>query len=77
LVAETFEKRVQNETAKRFSVGNTKVNILALTAVSKIKILLTSYNFVNLVVLVLPGPSEGQGKEEFCGDPTVRPRSKV
>jgi len=27
-------KNVQNETAKRFSVGNTKVNILALTVYS-------------------------------------------
>jgi len=32
MVAEIFEKNVQNETTKRFSVGNTKVNILALTA---------------------------------------------
>jgi len=40
-------KNVQNKTTKRFTVGNTKVNnILALTAVSKSKIPLTSYNFV-------------------------------
>jgi len=37
------------ETTKRFSVGNTKVNILALTASSKNKIRLSSDNFVNVV----------------------------
>jgi len=48
LVAEKFLKNVQNETTKRFSVGNTKVNILALTAGSKNKIRLSSGNFVKL-----------------------------
>jgi len=32
LVAEKFEKNVQDEINKRFSVVSTKVNILALTA---------------------------------------------
>jgi len=41
-------KNVQSETTKLFSVGNTKDNILALTAISKTKIRLTSYNFVKL-----------------------------
>jgi len=39
---------------KRFSDGNTKVNILALTAVSKGKILITSYNFVKLRIRSWP-----------------------
>jgi len=34
-----MRKNVEDETTKRFSVGNTKVNILALTAGSKNKIL--------------------------------------
>jgi len=38
LVAEKFEKNVQNETTKSFLVGNSKVNILALTAGTKNKI---------------------------------------
>jgi len=33
-----YLKNVQSDTTKRFSVGNTKVNILALTASSKNKI---------------------------------------
>jgi len=48
LVAEKFEKNVQNETTKRFSVGNTKVNIL--TAGSKNKIRLSSDNLRILIV---------------------------
>jgi len=39
---------LKNVHYKRFSVGNTKVNILALIAVSKSKIRLTSCNFVKL-----------------------------
>jgi len=38
----------QNETTNLFSVGNTKVNILALTAGFKNKICLSSNNFVKL-----------------------------
>jgi len=41
-------KKFQNKSTKRFSVGNTKVNILALTAGSKNKIRLSSHNFVKL-----------------------------
>jgi len=41
-------KNVQNEITKRFSVGNTKVNTLALTAGSKKNIRLSSDNFVKL-----------------------------
>jgi len=41
-------KNVQIETTKRFSVGKTKVNILALTAGSKNKFRLSSDNFVKL-----------------------------
>jgi len=41
-------KNVQNEITKRFSGGNTKVNILTLTAGSKNKISLFSDNFVKL-----------------------------
>jgi len=41
-----YLKNVQNETTKCFSVGNTKINILALTADSKNKIRLSSDNFV-------------------------------
>jgi len=48
LVAEKFEKNVKNEATKRFSVGSTKVYILALTAGSKNKIRLSSDNFVTL-----------------------------
>jgi len=47
LIAEIF-KNVQNETTKRFLVGNTKVNSLVLTAVSKSRICLTFYNFKKL-----------------------------
>jgi len=51
LVAEKFEKNFQNETTKLFTkVDNTKVNILALTAGSKIKIRLSSENFVKLLM---------------------------
>jgi len=42
-------KNIQNKTTKRFSLGNTKVNILALTAVSKSKIRLTSYTKLALI----------------------------
>jgi len=35
---------------KRFSVGNTKINILTLTAGSKNKIRLSSDNFVKLSI---------------------------
>jgi len=41
-------KNVQNEITKRFSVGNTKVNILTLTTSSKNKIRVSSDNFVQL-----------------------------
>jgi len=41
-------KNVQTETTKCFSVGNTKVNILDLTAGSKNKINLSTDNFVKL-----------------------------
>jgi len=44
-------KNAQNETTKHFSVVNTKVNILALTAGSKNKIRLSSENFVYKVSL--------------------------
>jgi len=37
VVAEIFKKMSKNETTKRFLVGSTKVNILALTVVSKSK----------------------------------------
>jgi len=43
-----YLKKFQNETTKRFSIGNSKVNILALTAGSKNKIRLSSDNFVKL-----------------------------
>jgi len=37
-----FKKNVQNETTKHLSVGNTKINILALTACFQAKFRLTS-----------------------------------
>jgi len=45
-------KNVQNETTKLFSVHNTKVNILALTAGSKNKIRLSSDIFVKLLIRI-------------------------
>jgi len=46
IVARDFLKNVRNDTTKRFSVGNTKVD--SLTAASKSKIRLTSHNFLKL-----------------------------
>jgi len=44
-----YLKYVQSKTTKRFSVGKVKVNILALTAVSKSKIRIISKNWLALI----------------------------
>jgi len=72
-----YLKNVQNETIKRFSVGNTKVNILALTAGSKNKIRLSSDNFEKLGGSATQHLPRNGSVVKLHGNPTVGPRLNV